>query len=390
MTMADKKRDDPRRRGNGEGALYQRRDGRWEARITLPDGTRRSFYRKTKQDAIAARTKALGAILEGSPVTPEKQTVGEYLTKWLEASAHDLAPRTVTRYRNHIMHSLTPAFGRFRLAKLGPQPIQSLYARKLAEGVSPGSVRQMHAVLRKALGEAARLGLVPRNVATLVKPPRAVRHEMQVLSPEEARTLLAEVAGDRLEALYVLALTTGMRIGEMCALRWTDVDLPTLADRHTKAAAVHVRATLRYINSDVYYFDPPKTAQSRRRISLSGTAAEALKLHRIRQLEERLAAGVAWRDEDLVFTTPIGAAVCANHLGGREFHALLKRAGLPRIRFHDLRHTCATLLLRRGVHPKVVSELLGHSTVTMTLDRYSHVLPDMQQAAIDAMDGLLG
>lgn len=376
--------------GNGEGGVYRRRDGRYEAKLTLPDGTRKSYYRKTRAEASAALTKALRDLAQGLPVSAEKQTVGEYLADWLKSVEHDLAPRTVVRYSNHIVQSLTPALGRYRLAKLGPQPIQALYAAKLAQGVAPGSVRQMHAVLRRALGEAARLGLTSRNVATLVKAPRAVRHEMQVLSPEEARTLLAEVAGDRLEALYVLALTTGMRIGEMCALRWTDVDLPTLADRHTKVAALHVRATLRYINGDTYFFDPPKTAQSRRRISLSSTAAEALKVHRIRQLEERLVAGATWRDEDLVFTTPIGAAVCANHLGGREFHTLLKRAGLPHIRFHDLRHTCATLLLRRGVHPKVVSELLGHSTVTMTLDRYSHVLPDMQQAAMDAMDGLLG
>jgi integrase len=183
--------------------------------------------------------------------------------------------------------------------------------------------------------------------------------------------------------VYVVALTTGMRIGELMALRWTDVDL------HARAPALHVRATLRYINADTYFFEPPKTPQSRRRIGLSSTALEALRAHRTRQLEERLAAGTAWRDEDLVFCTPFGGALCGNHLSGRDFQALLRRAGVPRIRFHDLRHTCATLLLRRGIHPKVVSELLGHSTVTMTLDRYSHVLPDMQQAAMEAMDGIL-
>jgi integrase len=207
---------------------------------------------------------------------------------------------------------------------------------------------------------------------------------MHVLSADEARILLAAVEGDRLEALYVLALTTGMRRGELLALRWTDVDL------HARAPAVHVRATLRYQNADTYFFDPPKTDKSRRRIGLSSTALEALRAHRTRQLEERLAVGVVWRDEDLVFCTPIGGALCGNHFSERDFQALLTRAGLPRIRFHDLRHTCATLLLRRGVHPKVVSELLGHSTVTMTLDRYSHVLPDMQQAAMEAMDGILG
>jgi integrase len=371
------------KRANGEGHVRKRADGRWEAMVTLPAGKRKSFYRKTRAEASAALTIALRDLGQGMPIVAEKQTVGEYLTSWLDGAAYSLAPRSITRYRGHIEHTLQPALGRIRLAKLSPQQVQALYARKLEEGAAPGSVRQLHAVLRRALGEAHRIGLVPRNVATLVKVPKPIRHDMQVLSPDEARILLAAVEGDRLEALYVLALTTGMRIGELLALRWTDVDL------QTKTPAVHVRATLRYKNADTYFFEPPKTPKSRRRIGLSSTALEALRCHRTRQLEERLAVGVVWRDEDLVFCTPIGTALCGNHLSDRDFQAVLKRAGVPRVRFHDLRHTCATLLLRRGVHPKVVSELLGHSTVTMTLDRYSHVLPDMQQAAMEAIDGIL-
>jgi integrase len=371
------------KRANGEGSVRKRTDGRWEAMVTLPTGKRKSYYRKTRAEASAALTAALRDLGQGVPVVAEKQTVAEYLTWWLNSAAHGLSPSSLTRYRSHVTRSIVPAIGRIRLAKLTPQPIQALYAGMLEDGYAPNTVRQMHAVLRRALGEATRLGLVPRNVATLVAVPRPARHDMHVLSADEARTLLAAVEGDRLEALYVLALTTGMRRGEMLALRWTDVDL------HAKSPAVHVRATLRYQNSDTYFFDPPKTDKSRRRIGLSSTALEALRAHRTRQLEDRLAAGVAWRDEDLVFCTPIGGALCGNHFSERDFQALLARAGLPRIRFHDMRHTCATLLLRRGVHPKVVSELLGHSTVTMTLDRYSHVLPDMQQAAMEAMDGIL-
>jgi integrase len=180
----------------------------------------------------------------------------------------------------------------------------------------------------------------------------------------------------------VVALRTGMRLGELLALRWADMDL--------EAGALHVRATLRYRNAETYYFDPPKTPKSRRRVALGPAAREALRRHRARQLEERLAAGQLWRDDDLVFATPNGRAICGNHLAGRDLPALLRRAGLPRIRFHDLRHTCATLLLRQGVHPLIVSTMLGHSTVAMTLDRYSHVQPDMQRAAVDALDAVLG
>jgi integrase len=171
------------KRANGEGTIYKRADGRYEAKVTLPDGTRKSYFRKTRVEASAALTKALRDLAQGLPVVAEKQTVGEYLTRWLESAAHGLAPRTVIRYRAHITQSLIPAFGRIRLAKLTAQPIQALYAAKLADGVAPGTIRQMHAVLRRALGEATRLGLVPRNVATLVAVPRTTRHEMQVLSP---------------------------------------------------------------------------------------------------------------------------------------------------------------------------------------------------------------
>jgi integrase len=246
------------------------------------------------------------------------------LTWWLHSAAHRLSPSSLTRYRSHVTRSIVPAIGRIRLAKLTPQPIQALYTGMLEDGYAPNTVRQMHAVLRRALGAATRLGLVPRNVATLVTVPRPARHDMHVLAADEARTLLAAVEGDRLEALYVRALTTGMRRSELLALRWTDVDL------HAKSPAVHVRATLRYQNADTYFFDPPKTDKSRRRIGLSSTALQALRAHRTRQLEERLAAGVAWRDDDLVFCTPIGGALCGNHFSERDFQALPVRANLPR------------------------------------------------------------
>lgn len=370
------------KRANGEGSVHKRPDGRWQAVVTLPTGKRKYYYAKTQAEASAARTRALHDLAQGLPIVAEQLTVERWLTRWLDMATPNLAPRSAARYRSLARRILMPAIGRIRLAKLSAQHIEAVYAQQLASGAAPASVRQLHAVLRRAIGEAQRLGLVQRNVAALVHAPKVPRHEMTVLLPDQAQRLLTTVRGERLEALYVLALTTGMRQGELLALRWRDVDL--------HECALHVQATLRYENADRYYLDPPKTPKSRRHISLSAPAVDALRQHRARQIAERLAVGPAWRDEDLVFTTLIGGALCGRVVTLGELPRLLAQAGLPRIRFHDLRHTAATLLLRAGVHPKVVSELLGHATIAMTLDRYSHVAPDMQQAAVDAMDRLFG
>lgn len=204
---------------------------------------------------------------------------------------------------------------------------------------------------------------------------------MRVFTPDQARRFLACIVDDPLEALYVLALTTGMRRGELFALQWADIDLD--------AGSLQVRWTLRHLVGRVYVLTPPKTPRSRRKIALSGRAIEALRRHRVRQLDQRRAAGEAWHEEDFVFTNAAGHALRGNHILQRHFAPILKRAELPARRFHDLRHTAATLLLLRGILPKIVFEMLGHSTVSMTLDTYSHVLPDMQRNAASALDRLL-
>jgi integrase len=206
------------------------------------------------------------------------------------------------------------------------------------------------------------------------------RYEVVSLSPAQTRTFLEAAQGDRFESLYVLALTTGMRLGELLGLRWQDVDLA--------AHMLQVRHTLLRLR-DGLQLTEPKTARSRRRVALGASAVDSLRLHRSRQAAARLRLGQVWEDNDLVFANEIGKPVEAGNLLRRSFWPLLAKAELPRIRFHDLRHTAATLLLQQGVHPKVVSELLGHSSIGLTLDTYSHVLPDMQQQAVAAMDRLL-
>ncbi len=235
-------------------------------------------------------------------------------------------------------------------------------------------------MIRRALVDAVRWGLVMRNVAALVTAPRRARSEIRALTPDQARLLLAVAEGDRLGALYMMALTTGMREGELLALRWRDVNL--------EVALAAVRSTL-YRGDGKLRLGEPKTARSRRSVHLTSEAVAALRRHRERQSAERLRLGPAWEDNDLVFANEVGRLVEPQNMLRRSFVPLLERAGLPRIRFHDLRHSTATLLLGAGVHPKIVSEMLGHATVAITLDTYSHVTPAMHRGAAAAMSSLL-
>lgn len=367
------------KRGNSEGSITKRADGRYEARISLDDGKRKSYYAKTRQEAARLLTQAMRDREAGLPIVGERQTIQQYLASWLETTRPTLRPRTWTRYEQLIRVHVVPTLGLTRLAKLTPQQVQTLYAQKLRE-VSTTTVHHLHAVLHKSLAAALRLGLVQRNVTELVDPPRMRHHEMATLTPEQAHTFLAAAADDRLAALYTLALTTGMREGELFALKWRDVDLD--------AGKLQVRGTLQRTTQGLV-ISAPKTPRSRRSIALAATAIAALRQHRTRQVEEKLAVGPVWEDNGLVFCTSIGSPLDAPSFLRREYYPLLARAGLPRIRFHDLRHTAATLFLRMGVHPKVVAEMLGHATISITLDTYSHVLPDLQREATAAMDRLL-
>jgi integrase len=262
------------------------------------------------------------------------------------------------------------------LAKLTPQQIAACYGDLLAKGLAPRTVQYAHAVLHRALDQAVRWNLIVRNPTDAVDAPRPQRKEIAVLNAEQAQRFLDAAKGDRLHALYVLALMTGMRQGELLGLRWQDVDLG--------AGSVSVRRTL-VRTSQGWSWAEPKTAKGRRTVALPAIAVEALRQHRIKQLEERLRAGSIWDDHDLVFPNHTGKPLERQNVVKRSFRPLLNRAGLPANR---LRHSAATLLLLLGEHPKVVQERLGHSTIGVTMDTYSHVLPDMQRKAADRLDTL--
>lgn len=371
-----------KRRGNNEGNVRKRSDGRWEARLRLPGDQRKHFYGETRSEVMKQLQTFQRQVEQGTPMEASKLTVGRYLHDWLEGCKPPaLEHSTWNGYEQYVRLHLVPAFGGTKLVQLIPQQLQKLYAAKLAEGKSQTTVRHIHACLHRALEDALRFGLVQRNVASLVRAPAMGKRPMQVYTPEQARIFLETAKGERLEALYVLALSTGMREGELLGLKWREVDLD--------GAVIQVQASLKVTTHGKRALGKPKTAGSRRKIMLTPTAVAALKAHRVRQVAERLQS-LAWHDTDLVFTNTVGNALDPTNLYRYDYKPLLRRAGLPMIRLHDLRHTAATLLLLSGVHVKVVSEMLGHSSVNITLNLYSHVLPDMQASATSAMERLLG
>ncbi len=365
------------KRGNSEGSITKRSDGLWEARISLPNGKRKSIYAKTRQEAARRLAEAIRDRDKGMLVVTERQAVEQYFTNWLATLKGQIRPRTWIRYEQYVRLHVVPTLGGIVLSKLTAQHLQTLYAAKLNEGLSQTTVNHLHMLIHKALHAALRLDLVQRNVSDLVDPPSMAHNEMAVLSPEQSRAFLEAVAGDRFEALYALALTTGMRQGEILGLQWSDVDL--------EHGTLQVRRTL-YCAGREFFFTEPKTRKSRRTVLLTSYAIEALKRHRVRQNEERLALGPGWlAGYDLVFPDKDGGPK-DNTILGREFVRLLKKAGLPRIRFHDLRHTVATLLFAQRVNPKVVSEMLGHSDIAITLGLYGHVTPPMQREATEMIN----
>ncbi len=360
--MPEKKRKP--RRGKGEGSVFQRKsDKRWVASITLEDGSRKELYRKTRQEAHKALQQMLHDAEQGTLATGPQQTVKQY--------------RQVLD--NHIL----PALGHVRLQKLTVQHVESFYAQKAKEGKSARTIMSIHGVLRKALSHAVYLNLVPRNLCDIVKKslPRQARYEAQTLTKAQAQRLLERVRGQYpWEALFTLALITGMRRGELAALCWSDI--------HFEEKYVQVCRSVRQAGLGYgLRVGEPKTASSRRKIVLSPFLVDVLQHHRTRQEEVRRAAGEAWKENDLVFSSSYGGFINLETMR-TWFKRLLKDAGLPPMRFHDLRHSAATLLLAMGVHVKVVQELLGHSNILITLNTYSHVLPSLHDKAMDELSNL--
>lgn len=372
------------------GSIRRRGRASWELTVDLGrDGTgkrlrRFSNVKGTRRDAERELSSVIHALASGNFTDPSRETVGRYLQRWLRDYASiSMAPRTYERYREAVSRHIEPALGSLRLTALRPAHIVAAEAEWQERGrcygsggLSASTVRHHHAVLRKALQTAVSWQLLAVNPAAAVTPPRATRREMLALDVDQAIQLLGALQDTEFEAPLLTALYTGLRLSELRGLRWKDVDLNT--------GHLRIQQTLQRRADGTLTAHETKTHRSRRSVSIPSTVIAALRALRPRQVEARLLAGGAWEEGDFVFADSLGRPLNEARLRGA-FHRTLSQANLPRLRLHDLRHSMATLMLSAGEHPKVVSERLGHSSVGITLDLYSHVLPGLQDAAAERM-----
>ncbi|HYN30662.1 MAG TPA: site-specific integrase [Dermatophilaceae bacterium] len=375
------------RRANGEGSIYQRKDGRWTGAVYVlnRDGgrQRRQVYGTSRIEVAGKVADLLALNKKHVPAAPVTLTVRHFGVAWVDRlAAGGLKPATVSNYRWVLERYVFPSIGRLRLVTLSPQHVRSMLGAVTDSGASPRTVQLTRAVLRSMLADAEREQLVHRNVAALVRGPRVERQEVVPWTRDEAVRFLASLQGHRLHALFAVGVALGLRKGELLALRWDDVDLDT--------GIVRVRATVQRLGKGIgLVTGTPTTARSRRVLPLPRTLVAVLVTHREAQQRERERAGESWQDSGLVFTTAKGTVIEPRNLN-RFLDQATSRAGLRRLRFHDLRHTCASLLLAQGVSPRVVMELLGHSQLSMTTDLYGHVMPSSLRSAADALDGVFG
>lgn len=345
-----------------------------------------SGYR-TRREAETALAEVMARVNDSTYVEQSRMTLAAFLDEWLPSVRSTIRPSTFATYETVVDSYIKKHIGALPLQAITPLTLKTLYADLLAtgkrngkDGLSPSTVRYVHAVLRKALKDAVRSSYVQRNVAELVDPPRVTRPQIRTWSAREVRTFLDHVRDDRLYAAYVLAATTGMRRGEVLGLRWQDVDLDQ--------GRVSVSQALVVVSGYDVQFSEPKTAKGRRSIALDETTRDSLKQWRESQLVERALWGDAYEDADLVFAREDGTPLHPD-LFSDAFWRHVASAKLPRIRFHDLRHTHATLALSAGIHPKVVSERLGHASIVITLDTYSHAIPALQETAAELVASLV-
>ncbi len=333
----------------------------------------------TKKDAEKRLSELLHQLDHGAFIRPGRTTLREYLEKWLsEYVKPNLSPRGFERYQGIVIHYFIPEMGNIILTQLKPEHIQKHYISMFNKGLTAGTVRYHHAVIHKALQTAIKWGLLNHNAVEGADVPHSRQNEMQTWDEYEVNRFLETTRGSHYYALFHTALFTGMRRSELLALQWRDIDLHQ----------IHVNRSLHQLRDGSYVFTPPKSAKSRRTVALSPSSVLTLTEHKEKQQGMRGMLGTRLKNDDLVFSTPDGKPLRPNTVT-RAWATLAAKAGVKPIRLHDARHSHASLMLKQGVHPKIVQERLGHSSIQITLDTYSHVAPGLQQAAAESFDRLL-
>ena len=365
------------RRSKGEGSIYRNKDGFWTGAVTLPNGKRRVKRSKSQgivKDWLLVERKKLS---DGIFTPDDRITLSSFLGRYLdEYCKRRLRSTTFAGYKRVIEDHIIPELGSIRLSKLRPDQINHLLSEKLKAGLSNRFVEYTHGILKRSLNVALKWGLIQKNPATMVTPPKPSYQITRTWSMDEVKTFLTILKGDRWAAIYFLGAGVGMRKGEILGLAMSSVDLDK--------GYLMVTQTLQLVNGKLQLLEP-KTQKSRRMIVLPDFVKDALRIHLVRR--ETLSQKPSWKESGLVFTTDLGTPISPRNLV-RHFKSKIDEAGLPDIRFHDLRHGTASLLLERNVHPKLVSELLGHSSVNLTLNTYSHIINPMNKVVSDQIDDM--
>ncbi|WP_084542211.1 tyrosine-type recombinase/integrase [Calidithermus chliarophilus] len=378
------------KRSNNEGSIYKRSDGRYEYSLTV-NGKRHRGYAKTRKEAAKKLAELLSAYGRNLLPDPDRISVSEFIERWLAAVEHRVKPTTHLQYSISLRRHVTPVLGDVAVQRLQPLHLTHLYAELLKkrirpndperlETLSPTTVRLVHRALHAALNDAVQWGLLPWNPAERVKPPKAPRYVGEVWTPQEAWAFLAEAQHSRWYALFFLALMSGMRRGELLGLKWSDVDW--------RGACIWVRRNYTVAGGEKV-IHTPKTHRSSRPVDVGPDVLEVLRQHREKQEKERLEMGEDWANGDWVFTTSLGTPIEPGNLH-REFVRVIQRAGVKRIRFHDLRDTHVSLLALAGMDAKVISERVGHANVSFTQQTYQHVFASQRKKAALAVSELLG
>jgi integrase len=364
MNMASK-------RGNNEGSIYKRKDGRWCAQVSL-NGRRLTKYAKTQKECRDWVNQTLNKIDHGLTFTGAQISLAQYMEGWIAGKALARRPSTVENYRKYMRMYILPALGRMRLDAITPAHVRQLYLQMQMDSRGARTIQLVHATLHCAYGQAVKEGLVGRNPLDAVERPKVETKQYEIFTEEQTRIFMAAAKGHPLEALFFLALTTSMRKGEILGLMWTDVDW--------EKSTLRVERQLQPVSFEGSALVPTKTKAGRRTIMIGKVAIALLKEHREKQELQKALAGDRWKEHGMIFTTSIGTYIDQTKVS-RAFKQILQDAGLPDRRFHDLRHTAISIQLDHGIPVNTVQSRAGHSKASVTTDIYGHAMARSQEQA---------